>query len=332
MKPQEIHFRKSPFVFLKRAALLIFAFALVPSILTLLLDVREQYTATPVGRLLPDFSLFVLILMAVLQFVMVALAFITWYLPVTIVNRQAIVYRPGMLGTDRKLANTSSIADIEVKQGLLGRRLDYGTLVIATSDSFVAAAIKDVAAPAQVAETIRQMIDPSLAQRAAPAVQPIEDLVILGENQHVEFKASLLWDYNRQSVNKDLYEPVMKNVVAFLNTAGGVLLIGVADDGQVLGLEQDFAGLPKKSVDGWENAFNMAFSQMIGAEFRQYVGLGFERIDDKTVCAVSVQPASAPAYLAFKGKEDLYIRTGNSSQPLALSKVARYVQTRFPGA
>jgi hypothetical protein len=63
----------------------------------------------------------------------------------------------------------------------------------------------------------------------------------------------------------------------------------------------------------------------------QYVRLDFERIDDKTVCAVSIQPASAPAYLTFKSEEDftIYIRAGNSSQPLALSKVAGYVQTRF---
>ncbi len=219
-----------------------------------------------------------------------------------------------------------------MKQGPLGRKLDYATLVITTSESSLPVSIKDVASPAQVAETIRQMIDPALAQRAAPAVQPIGDLVALGENQHVEFKASLLWDYNRQSVNKDLYEPVMKNVVAFLNTVGGILLIGVADDGQVLGLEPDFAGLPKKNVDGWENAFNMAFNQMIGAEFRQYVRLEFAGIHAKTVGAVAVQPAAAPAYLTFKGKEDFYIRTGNSCQPLSASKVARYVQAHFGGS
>ena len=95
------------------------------------------------------------------------------------------------------------------------------------------------------------------------------------------------------------------------------------------GLEQDFAGLPKKNRDGWENAFNMAFNQMIGAEYRQYVHLRFETIAEKTLCAVSVQPASAPAYLTFKGKEEFYIRTGNSTQPLTVSKATTYIQMHF---
>lgn len=329
MKHQEFSLRKSPFVFLKRAAWLIFLFALLPALIVLLMDVREQYTASAVGRVLPDFALFVLIILAALQFAMVSLAFVTWYLPVTIVNRQAIMHKPGLLFADRKLASTPAITAIEVSQGPLGRRLDYGSLVITTSDSAMPVTIKDIASPDQWAESIRQMIDPSLAQRVAPAARPVQELIAEGENQYVEYKASLLWDYNRQSVNKDLYEPVMKNVVGFLNTAGGFVLIGVGDDGRVLGVEQDFAGLPKKSVDGWENAFNMAFSQMIGAEFRQYVKLSFESCDAKTVCVVAVQPAAAPAYMTFKGKEEFYIRTGNSSQPLSLSKAVGYIQTRY---
>jgi hypothetical protein len=56
-----------------------------------------------------------------------------------------------------------------------------------------------------------------------------------------------------------------------------------------------------------------------------------EEIDGKTICLLSVSPAGTPVYLTFKGKEDFYIRTGNASQPLPVSKAMRYVQTRFDG-
>ena len=59
--------------------------------------------------------------------------------------------------------------------------------------------------------------------------------------------------------------------------------------------------------------------------------LAFEEIDGKTICVLSVSPAGVPVYLTFKGKEDFYIRTGNSSQPLPVSKATKYVQTRFGG-
>lgn len=329
MKPQEITLHKSPFVFLKRAAWLILVFALLPTVVALLVDLREEYAASPVVRLVPDYTLFVVLLLATVEFALVALAFTSWYLPVTIVNRHEIVHKPGLFAADKRLALTPLLTSVDVRQGPLGRRLDYGTLAIGSSQSAAPALIKDIANPVQVAETIRAMVDPGLAPRAAPPRQPIGELVAAGESQVVEFKASLLWDYRRQAVNKDLYEPVMKNLVAFMNTTGGVVLVGIGDDGEALGLEQDFAGLPKKNVDGWENAFNMAFNQMIGAEYRQYVALEFGAIDEKTVCAALVEPAAAPAYLTFKGKEEFYVRTGNSSQPLSVSQAARYIQGRF---
>lgn len=329
MKRQEFTLHKSPFVFLKRAALLILFFALLPAVVAVLVDLREQYAASPVGRLVPDYTLFVLIVLAVLEFVGVALAFISWYFPATIFNRYEIVYKPGPLSANRRLGLTPLITSVEVKQGPLGRRLDFGTLVVHSSASAIPVLIKDIPSPVHASETIQLMIDPNLAPRAAPEIESMIELITQGENQHVEFKASLLWDYNRQAVNKDLYEPVMKNLAAFMNTVGGTVLIGVGDDGKALGLEQDFAGLPKKNRDGWENAFNMAFNQMIGAEYRQYVHLRFETIAEKTLCAVKVEPASAPAYLTFKGKEEFYIRTGNSTQPLTVSKATTYIQMHF---
>jgi membrane protein YdbS with pleckstrin-like domain len=329
MKRQEVTLHKSPFVFLKRAALLIFFFALLPAVVALLVDLREQYATSPVAKLVPDYTLFIMIFLAVLQFVLVVLAFASWYFPVTIVNLYEIVHKPGPLSADKKLVLTPLITSVEIKQGPLGRRLEYGTLAINSSDSPVPVLIKDISNPSQAAETIQRMIDPNLAPRAALEMGSVLDLIAQGESQHVEFKASLLWDYNRQAVNKDLYEPVMKNVAAFMNTVGGTVLVGVSDNGEALGLEQDFAGLPKKNLDGWENAFNMAFNQIIGAEFRQYVHLEFENIAEMTLCAIQVQPASAPVFLTFKGKEEFYIRTGNSTQPLTVSKATTYIQMHF---
>ena len=112
MKRQEFTLHKSPFVFLKRAALLILFFALLPAVVAVLVDLREQYAASPVGRLVPDYTLFVVIFLAVLEFVGVALAFVSWYFPVTIVNRYEIVYKPGPLSADRKLGLTPLINSV----------------------------------------------------------------------------------------------------------------------------------------------------------------------------------------------------------------------------
>jgi predicted HTH transcriptional regulator len=210
------------------------------------------------------------------------------------------------------------------RQGWIARRLDYGTLVVGNSDFDDAVHVKDIPNPAHYVGLILRLVD-------APAFEPksAQNLITSGENQYVEFKSSLMWDYRRQTANKDLYEPVMKNIAAFMNTRGGAVLIGVGDEGAVLGLEPDLKTLRKQDVDGFENVFNMAFNKMIGVEFRRYVDVGFPQIDGKTICVVTAQPSVHPAYLVHKGTEKFYIRTGNSSQPLSVSKAAQYIQTHF---
>jgi predicted HTH transcriptional regulator len=167
-----------------------------------------------------------------------------------------------------------------------------------------------------------------LASYALPAGDAAQ-LIAGGEGQFVEFKASLQWDYRQQRVNKELYEPVMKNLAAFMNSSGGYLLIGVSDDGEVLGLEADLRAMQKGNLDGFENKFNVAFNTMIGAEFRRFVQATFPQVNGVIICLLATKPANEPVYLHNKGEESFYIRAGNGSQPLSLSKAARYIQSHF---
>ena len=63
-------------------------------------------------------------------------------------------------------------------------------------------------------------------------VSKLRTLLIVGENLNIEFKRA------SDGPKADTFE----SVCAFLNTAGGDLLLGVADDGEVI-------GLPSKSID-----------------------------------------------------------------------------------
>jgi predicted HTH transcriptional regulator len=156
-----------------------------------------------------------------------------------------------------------------------------------------------------------------------------KELITNGEGQFVEFKSSILWDYHQEKMNKNLSIPIIKNVAAFMNTAGGTLLVGIDDDGQVLGLDADFGVMKKPNTDGFELIFNNAFSQMIGTEFRHFIQLSFPQIEGKTVCLIAVQPSISPIYFRQRDREDFYIRAGNASQPLPVSKVTTYIQNRF---
>jgi hypothetical protein len=197
-------------------------------------------------------------------------------------------------------------------------RLALATAIRALDAELTAAAVVEAVTDSQAtAETIRDET-------------ALRTLIATREGQHVEFKPSLRWSYRESRIDKSLGEPVMKTLAAFMNSYGGRLLIGVADTGDILGVEQDWNTLGKPGPDGYENHFSQEFHKMIGAEYREYVQLSFVTIEGKTVCVVDVQRAKEPAYLTRgNGEEVFYIRSGNASQPLSLRQVQGYIARHF---
>ena len=94
---------------------------------------------------------------------------------------------------------------------------------------------------------------PRVYERARVAYQktcPIGELLPRKEDKHLERKSSLRWDLEEGAKSKLVESASIKTVAAFLNSEfGGTLLIGVADDGAIVGLEQDYATLRKQGKD-----------------------------------------------------------------------------------
>ena len=326
--------RKSPFVFLKRLIVIEFFFALLPFAAAWLFSLDRTYQETEIAASI-SFPVLTTIVVTSLQVFIVAAAFVTWYLPAYYFDEREIIYRRANLVEDRRLVNLPAVTSVTFHQGPLGRRLSYGNLNLDAGEQ-KPVKIREISDPAHYAslltEQVKRIAPPSTAgaiPAALAAPVALAELIAGGENQTVEFKSSLVWDYHQQRANKALYKPVFKNVVAFLNSGGGRLLIGVADDGQILGLEPDMSTLPKANVDGFENVFNQAFNSMIGVEFRQFVTLTFPQIEELIICLIDVRPGDEPAYLRLKGDEQFYIRAGNATQPLPISKAARYIQSHY---
>ncbi len=332
MQQNDLVIRISPFLFLKRLAVIQFLFALGPAlllaILDILLNIRGSYEELAFANTLSYNFLFILLL-TTLQIIIVGSVFASWYASTYMVNPQQLRFQGWFMRTPRVIANTPAITHIDIKQGRLGKRFDYGTLKVYSSNTTKEAVLKDIPSPFEHSRLIEDLVTPEETAVALPIPQSIDALIGDGENQYVEFKSSLMWDYRQQRVNKELYVPVLKNVAAFMNTSGGAILIGVDDDGKALGLEPDLSAIPKKDSDGFENVFNQAFNKMVGAEFRQFVEVTFPDVAGVIVCLLLIRPSSEPAYLTHKGQETFYIRAGNASQPLPISKATRYIRKRF---
>lgn len=333
MGQDQLILRASPFQFLKRLIAIEFFFAIFPFFLAWLINFisnffSDSYAGLPFSRSL-SFTLFSVIIFTTIQVFIIALTFVAWYFPVYVINHDEIVQQRGTLFGNRKLANSQDVTDIILKQSKLGKGLNYGTLVINTIKKADQAKLKDIPEPEQKIEQLKEFLAFGQIEVEEFAHKSASELIIEGEHQYVEFKSSFVWDYHQQRANKALHEPVMKTIVAFLNSAGGYLLIGVADDGKILGLAPDLQTLGKSNLDGFETAFNMTFNKMIGVEFRQFVDVAFPNFNGLDICVIQVQPSPEPVFLQSKGMEKFYIRAGNASQSLTISQANRYIKQRF---
>lgn len=156
------------------------------------------------------------------------------------------------------------------------------------------------------------------------------DLIEKGEDDYAEFKSSLRWDYVQNQVDKKIEVVVAKSIAAFMNSDGGKLLIGVRDDGEILGLGEDYKSLgEKKNSDGFLLKLVDVINKYIGKEYHAYVLPNIVEINGKDVCVVEVLNSGKPAYVTNEGKEEFYIRASASSQPLSVREANEYIKEHW---
>jgi hypothetical protein len=115
-----------------------------------------------------------------------------------------------------------------------------------------------------------------------------------------------------------------------------VLLIGVADDSSIVGLELDYQTFKKRDRDGFELWLmgDLLLKEM-GKAIAPYLIVTFHSVDDKDICKIAIVPAPEPIYVDIRDKsgqlcETFFIRTGNSTNKLEKpSEITKYIKGRW---
>jgi hypothetical protein len=151
-------------------------------------------------------------------------------------------------------------------------------------------------------------------------------LISAGEGDSLEFKSTLRWDIRAAKTNPAIEHACLKTIAAFLNTNGGILLIGVRDDGSVEGIETDrFANEDKFLLHLWTLIRNC-----MGRDVSPYIRTSTIKSGGKTVCLVDCASSKRPVYLRQAGfGEELFIRVGPSSNALDISEAVKYIDDHF---
>lgn len=163
-------------------------------------------------------------------------------------------------------------------------------------------------------------------ENPAAKMSVISELINQGENDRLEFKSTVRWDIRQNKKNPAIEHAALKTVTAFLNSEGGDLLIGVADDGTVLGIENDnFLNDDKFLLHVW-----MLIKTSLGQDVSQYIRTTLEKFEGKTVCRIQCKQSPKPVFLRQSGFDEMfYIRIGPSSGNMEISEALKYISEHF---
>lgn len=154
----------------------------------------------------------------------------------------------------------------------------------------------------------------------------VEDLIASGEGDAIEFKATLRTNLHTGLVDEAMHLAALKTIAGFLNAQGGTLIIGVADDGKVVGLAAD--NFPNDDKMGL-HLVNL-IRDRIGALFLPYVHPHFDEQDGERVMVVECEKGPKAAFLKDGSNQRFFVRGMNATTELSGSAVTDYVKARFP--
>ena len=143
--------------------------------------------------------------------------------------------------------------------------------------------------------------------------EKISQLIELGEGDKLEFKSTLRWNLHTDKSDKKIENSCLKTVSGYLNSQGGILLIGVTDDGEITGLKPDHFKSEDKMLLHWVNLLKSC----LGAEFMQWIHTTIHSINNKRIIIVDCMPANNPVFMTRDNEEIFYTRMSNSTQALA---------------
>ncbi len=170
---------------------------------------------------------------------------------------------------------------------------------------------------------------PSVIATLSEVEQKWLEVINGGEGKKVEFKSTLRYHIHLKTADKIIEHEIAKTIAAFLNCEGGILIVGVDDDNNILGLENDFSLYSKNQEDKFFQAFKNLLENYFGLGIVARLNFDFASIRKKQIFYIEVFESKNPIYLNNKGAKEFYVRVGTSSSLYDVEQAVNYIIDRF---
>lgn len=213
----------------------------------------------------------------------------------------------------------------EVDSSSVIKSLGLGADDYATKPIDLPVLVARIESKLQLKASVEKQIEESSSHATGfPDAEKILQLIAQGENNQVEFKSTLRWNIHAKNIGKEIEVAWLKTVVAFLNTDGGILLIGVNDDGEILGTQLD----KFKSDDRYLLHVNSLIKTSIGMDYINKIAFDLVAVGEHKVLCIQCSPSSEAVFLKNAGEEEFYARFGPGTQKLTAKDMLAFVNNR----
>lgn len=155
------------------------------------------------------------------------------------------------------------------------------------------------------------------------------------EGPTIEFKATFEWNKRLGQRDANIRLSVIRTICAFMNSQGGTVYIGVNDNGEPIGADDDFALI---NDDHPEDMFAQKLTELLRRHLEPYapgsVEVTFPTIAARRIVAIEVEGRPGITYLKEKAGDgevqtSIYVRDGNRTLKLQGRERDRFVLQRF---
>jgi hypothetical protein len=209
--------------------------------------------------------------------------------------------------------------------------------------------------PWELRDLVLSLLAPEPGQRPANAAKVVEHLeglsearadigrlLVSGESDILEFKSSLRVPVGPPAPDGALEQSVIKTLAAFLNTRGGTLIVGVADDQAiayitddrmivriaddraVVGIEGDYKRT-QGSSDGWRRTFDELVTNALGNVVMNCMRVQLEPWSGLTIAVIKCSRREEPTWLG----DELFIRCTASTVKLTVKEAVAWARERW---
>lgn len=168
--------------------------------------------------------------------------------------------------------------------------------------------------------------NPTLFKKTEVLKEEIFELIKRGENENLEFKSTFRTNLHTNEIDRKIEYSALKTIAAFINSKGGILLIGINDSKEVIGLEKDnFENSDKFSLH-----ITNVLKTRLGKNCTSLIKLKFVDVDGKIVLKIECKKGDKPVFLKSQdNEEEFYIRAGPSTAQIKGSELLEYIEKNF---